>query len=111
MARYGYGASVSGSRTPFVASGGAAPSGIPTATTTIINISSTEAGISGDFTKASLDIWYNIPDYTFEFSSTQWKVRDAESFVYLFNTLPNQTENYIPLTGWSPADTTVTVVA
>jgi len=37
MARYGYGASVSGSRTPIVASsGGAAPSGIPISTTNII---------------------------------------------------------------------------
>jgi hypothetical protein len=40
MARYGYGISVSGSRTPLVASaGGAAPSGIPVASTASVVIS------------------------------------------------------------------------
>ena len=38
MARYGYGASVSGSRTPFVASVAPAPSGIVVATTNTINV-------------------------------------------------------------------------
>jgi len=38
MAQYGYGMSVSGSRTAIVASGGDAPSGIPVATTNTINV-------------------------------------------------------------------------
>ena len=96
-----------GRKLPF--GGGAAPSGIPTATTTIINISSTEAGINSNFYKSSPSIWYDVL-FEVEFSfSFQWKVQ-YQGDVYIFNTLPNQTEDYIPLTGWSPADTTITIV-
>jgi hypothetical protein len=111
MARYGYGNSVCGSRTAVVASsGGAAPSGIPTATTTIVNISIVSSGFNDNFVKSYPNTWYSA-ELAFEFQYGQWYVRDAESSVYTINTLPSQTENYIPLTGWSPSDTTITVVA
>jgi len=97
-----------GRKLPF---GAAAPSGIPTATTNTINISSTESGFNGDFAKASLGTWQNIDSFTLEFQFGQWRVIDSESYVFFSNTSSGQTVNYIPLTGWSPADTTVTVVA
>ena len=50
MARYGYGMSVSGSRTPVVASGGAAPSGIVVDGANTINLSI--AGLTGDTPRA-----------------------------------------------------------
>jgi hypothetical protein len=87
--------------------------GIPTATTTIINISSTLIGFNDNFVKASQGIWYSA-ELTFEFygfPAAQWYVRDSESSIYVINTSPNQTVDYIPLTDWSPADTTITVVA
>ena len=55
MARYGYGMSVSGSKTPIVASGGAAPSGIVVATTTAIVLSGLTGGradLNGVYTKS-----------------------------------------------------------
>jgi len=55
MARYGYGMSVSGSRAPFVASGGAAPSGIVVATTNAVNISGNNGVVpDGTYTKVTL---------------------------------------------------------
>ena len=90
---------------------GAAPSGIPTATTTIINISIVSIGFNDNFVKSSgPNTWYST-DLTFEFGGGQWYVRDAEFSVYTINTSSSQTVNYIPLTGWNPADTTITVVA
>lgn len=55
MAGYGYGASVSGSRTPLVASsGGAAPSGIVVATTNAVNISGNNGIVpDGTYTKVT----------------------------------------------------------
>jgi len=86
------------------------PSGIPTATTTIVNISIVSSGFNDNFVKANPNTWYST-ELTFEFQFGQWYVRDSESGVYTINTSPNQTVGYIPLTGWSPADTTITVVA
>jgi hypothetical protein len=55
MAGYGYGASVSGSRTAIVASsGGAAPSGISVATTNAVNISGNNSIVpDGTYTKVT----------------------------------------------------------
>ena len=54
MARYGYGMSVSGSRTPIVASSGAAPSGIVVATTNAVNISGQNFYVpDGTYTKVT----------------------------------------------------------
>jgi hypothetical protein len=55
MARYGYGMSVSGSRTAVVASsGGVAPSGIVVATTNAVNISGSNAQVpDGTYTKVT----------------------------------------------------------
>lgn len=50
MARYGYGISVSGSRTPVVASGTPAPSGLPVATTAKIAISGL-GGANGSYSR------------------------------------------------------------
>ena len=87
-----------------------APSGIPTATTTIINI--TVQGVFNiNFNKVVPDIWYDDQVETeFQFFNSQWSVINQGN-VYTFNTLPNQTVDYIPLTGWNPAGTTITVVA
>ena len=55
MAGYGYGMSVSGSRTPVVASSGAAPSGIDVATTNAIVLSGLTLGstdLNGVYTKS-----------------------------------------------------------
>ena len=94
-----------------LSSGGAAPSGIPTATTTIINVNSTQLGIDIDFYKVVESTWYDAAvEKEFRFFNSQWELYDQGN-IPIFNTLPNQTENSIPLTGWSPADTTITVVA
>ena len=109
MARYGYGMSVSGSRTPLVASsGGAAPSGIPVASTTIINIKIPSFGLDGNFLKLTPDYWSGPEDYLFVFNSPEWQV--------VYNGEPvsfnaGQTVNFIPQTNWSVPDTTITVVA
>ena len=63
MARLGYGMSVSGSKTPVVASGGAAPSGIPVASTSQIIVTSTNAWIlSSPFDKISAVIFVSLAD-------------------------------------------------
>ena len=88
----------------------AAPSGIPTATTNTVNIT-VQGGINDNFNKNNPDIWYDVEfNAALQFYNSQWEVRYQDT-VYTFNTLPNQTVNYIPLTGWNPADTTITVVA
>ena len=61
MARYGYGMSVSGSRTPIVASSGAAPSGIPVASTASVVIGNAGAA-NGTYTK-------KIPEESFPISN------------------------------------------
>ena len=87
----------------------AAPSGIPTATTNAVNIT-VQGGINDNFYKNNPDIWYDVEfNAALLFSNSQWSVV-YQVDVYTFNTLPNQTVDYIPLTGWNPANTTVTVV-
>jgi len=125
MARYGYGMSVSGSRTPLVASsGGAAPSGIPVASTNQIIVSNNGIpyGVAnsgnGTYTKSGI---YNGGDggdtvyYAFNTDANAkiaiggggptWYVGfyyDNE-FFYSFNTSTDA--NYIPTSGWSPSIT------
>jgi len=111
MARYGYGISVSGSRTAIVASAAPAPSGIPTATTTIVNISvPSYGGFSGNFQKFVTDSWEG-PDgeSALIFTGTRWEINYLGD-VFSFNTLASQTVNFIPQTNWS-VPTTITVVA
>ena len=88
-----------------------APSGIPTATTNTVNITVQSINLNQDFNKSNPDIWYdNTFDAALQFYNSQWLVM-YQDLVYTFNSLPNQTVDYIPLTGWNPANTTVTVVA
>ena len=110
MARYGYGMSVSGSKTPIVASAGAAPSGIPTATTTIIFISAPSfLGAGENFYKSSPNNWYGPEDFFLIFDNGEWKITYAGP-VESLNTSASQTVDYIPQTNWS-VSTTITVVA
>ena len=110
MARYGYGMSVSGSRTAIVASsGGAAPSGIPVSTQTIIV---TNAGsFNATYTNVIPTIyWDNGGDLALEFLGTAWRFRNSDTNAELNNT--SSDANYIPTTGWtengSPIAITIT---
>ena len=108
MARLGYGMSVSGSRTPVVASSTPAPSGIPTATTTIINISVPSIGLDGLFTKSTPDAWNGPSSYSLQFVGDWQIILDGDTVVV--NDSAIQTVVYIPQTGWREP-TTITVVA
>ena len=125
MARYGYGMSVSGSRTPFVASGGAAPSGIPTAGPLMaenINIQGNnvvaqlrDLNEDGSFYSVADGYWNigvgedNVPVTRLTFGGSQWTVISSNSFEPPFdnitNSSPNQSIDYIPTSGWSPSIT------
>jgi hypothetical protein len=96
-----------GRKLPF--GGGAAPSGIPTATTTIIFVSTPFLGAGENFYKSSPDYWYGPEDFFVIFDNGEWKITYAGSTESL-NTSANQTVNYIPQTNWS-VPTTITVVA
>ena len=93
-----------------VGGGGAAPSGIPVASTTIVFIDCPSAGVSSNFIKSSPDNWYGVSEDTFLiFTGTRWELQvfaEAASF----NTSASQTVNFIPQTNWS-VTTTITVVA
>lgn len=109
MARYGYGASVSGSRTAVVASsGGAAPSGIPISTATIIvlTVGATSAAIVGAYNKQSDTEWWGGGDYYLRYDGTWYfQNEDTNSFSYH----PTGTNpNFIPDTGW---DDGITITA
>jgi hypothetical protein len=102
--------SVSGSRTAVVASaGGAAPSGIPTATTTIIFVSAPSFLGAENFYKSSPAYWYGPEDFFVIFDNGEWKITYGGS-VESLNTSASQTVDYIPQTNWS-VPTTITVVA
>lgn len=108
MARYGHGMSVSGSRTPLVASGGAAPSGIPVATQTVIV---TNAGsFNATYTNLVPTLLWNSTDLDLEFLFTSWRFINSETNAELNN--PSNDANYIPTTGWtqngSPIAITIT---
>ena len=86
----------------------AAPSGIPTATTTIININAPGIGLDGPFTKITPDAWSGPSGYSLEFSGTWQIVLDGDTVIV--NDLEIQTVVYIPQTDWRDP-TTITVVA
>jgi len=91
--------------------GGAAPSGIPTATTTIVNISvPSYGGFSGNFEKGEQSSWGGPDgDSSLIFTGTRWEINYLGD-VFSLNTLASQTVNFIPQTNWS-VPTTITVVA
>jgi hypothetical protein len=109
MARYGYGMSVSGSKTRIVSSTAAAPSGIPVSTQTIIV---TNAGsFNATYTNVIPTIyWDNGGDLALEFLGTAWRFRNSDTNAELNNT--SSDANYIPTTGWtengSPIAITIT---
>ena len=108
MARYGYGMSVSGSKTPVVASSTPAPSGIPVSTQTIIV---TNAGaFDGTYTNVVPNIvWGDGGDLALELGVT-WRFIDYDDSSELNNV--SSDANYIPTTGWtdngSPIAITIT---
>ena len=95
-----------GRKLPF--GGGAAPSGIPTATTTIVNISVPSIGLDGLFTKLTLGSWSGPSGYSLQFIADWQIILDGDTV--LVNDLAIQTVNYIPQTDWRDP-TTITVVA
>jgi hypothetical protein len=84
------------------------PAGIPTATTTIININAISSlGFEGYFYKLDAGYWYGPEDYSLGFVGVEWQVIYNGDPVSL-NT--GQTVNFIPQTNWS-VPITITVVA
>ena len=109
MARHGYGMSVSGSKAFVVpSSGGAAPSGIPVATETIIV---TNAGsFNGTYVNNNPNVnWYDGFDSNLQLNPP-WRFINTETNAELNN--PSSDANYIPTTGWtqngSPIAITIT---
>ena len=113
MARYGYGASASSSRTAVVASsGGAAPSGIPVATTSSVIVAGSPDGFNGTYLKITATLWTQPIDGN---KTLQWDSGDAAipnrwSFVNLDTNLvvTHQTwsdQTQIPASGWPNGET------
>jgi len=107
MARYGYGMSVSGSRTPLVASsGGAAPSGIVAATAGDLII---DFGYfsGGEYAKNSNTLWLLFFSEGSEFQRLSWNIFSANAWVLDTNngeivaTNPSSNSLIIPTTGWT----------
>jgi hypothetical protein len=97
-----------GRKLPF--GGGAAPSGIPVASTSTVNINIPSYGLDGAFNKGSPDSWSGPDgDYYLIFTGTRWEVT-AYGDVIAFNESASQTVNYIPQTSWN-VTTTITVVS
>jgi hypothetical protein len=133
MARYGYGISVSGSRTPIVASSTPAPSGIPVASTNTINVVDT-FGYNGTIAlskqnstlyNASVGFAYGTI-YCQAYENTEdvniysiGVVKEGGNWIYRYYGIYNCEETYpydydlatvqevtsgiIPTTGWSPS--------
>ena len=104
MARYGYGISVSGSRTPVVASSTPAPSGIPVASTNTIIVVDTEPifyNFSGTYQKDSSTSYTNESDpMVVLFFSGEWGFANFDASQYRYATPPSNNINYIATTGW-----------
>jgi hypothetical protein len=97
-----------GRKLPF--GGGAAPSGISVASTTIIFIDCPSVFLSENFTKIAPDYWIcAIEDVYFIFTGTRWEITQYGEAL-AFNTSASQTVNYIPQTDWN-VTTTITVIA
>jgi len=84
-----------------VKSGGAAPSGIPISTGTIIvlTVVSTSAAIVGPYNKQSDTEWWWGSDYYLRYDGT-WYFQNAETGALSYH--PTGTNpNFIPNTGWN----------
>ena len=106
MPKLGLGLSLPQTR---VSSSTPAPSGIPVASTTTVNIVAPSFGLNGPFIKLAPDYWQGPEDYLLVFVSGEWRVTYTEETVS-YNTSASQTVNFIPQTSWS-VTTTITVVA
>ena len=124
MAGYGYGISVSGSRTPVVASSTPAPSGIPVASTTNILITCpSQSLVNTPFTRAQSppfaeyqpSIQFSTDTFLiFNFGGTGssgfWEFLqpdgDGGYNTISFNTSTNG--DYIPTSGWAGQSITIT---
>jgi hypothetical protein len=104
MARYGYGISVSGSRTSIVSSSEPAPSGIPVASTNTIIVVDTAISInfSGTYQKDSSTSYTNESDpmVVLFYSGGQWGFANFDASQYRYATPPSTDINYIATTGW-----------
>jgi len=127
MAGYGYGASVSGSRTAIVgSSGGAAPSGIPVASTTNLVITFSDSYftfVNQTYTKFIYPTAYYYtspipsvgPDLVFDFGDYPevWSFTSSDGeggrILNAYNSSTNGA--YIPTTGWTGGFTTFTITA
>ena len=106
MARYGYGISVSGSRTPIVASSTPAPSGIVAAT--VGNLVISFGYFSGEtYTKFSNTLWrFDFGDGNTEYQRLEWNTFVPNAWTLDVNngeplaTNPSTNSLIIPTTGW-----------
>lgn len=113
MARYGYGISVSGSRTAIVASsGGAAPSGIPVATTSSVIVSGSPDGFNGTYLKIIPTEWQQILDSNKNLLwdsvdaaiPNRWSLYNSDTnAIVTHQTWSDQTQ--IPMSGWPNGET------
>jgi hypothetical protein len=96
--------SVSGSRTPIVASSTPAPSGIPVATTNTIIVVDTDAfaKFTGEYQKESSTLYRSSTNYdqTINFDLAEWRLYDDEGGISVFPVPPSTNINYIATTGW-----------
>ena len=103
MARLGYGMSVSGSKTPIVASGGAAPSGIPVASTSQIIVASTNSFIiSAPFNKLNpINFGSSLQEETnLEYNVDAWGFYNYGNIV----AFATSSSDYIPTSGYTIID-------
>jgi hypothetical protein len=99
-------------RSVVVSSGGAAPSGIPVATTSSVIVSGSPDGFNGTYTKLEATSWKNLiaPDNNLFWDSpdsvipNRWSfVNQETSFVVTHQTWSDQTQ--IPMSGWPNGET------
>jgi len=128
MARYGYGASVSGSKTSIVtSSGGVAPSGLPVASTAQITISGaaefngiyirtvlaglyTPEPISGTYNYISASGIYYLTspgntNYNGDYAGNDWVLATGNNVASILSENTSTDSNNVPTTGWSPSIT------
>ena len=117
MARYGYGASASSSRTAVVASsGGAAPSGIPVATTSSVIVAGSPDGFNGTYGKQTETDWPQpldgnkrlVWDSVDAAIPNRWSLVNLDTnAIVTHQTWSDQTQ--IPMSGW-PNGETITAI-
>ena len=111
MDRLCYGMSVSGSRTPVVASGGDAPSGIPVATTSSVIVAGSPDGFNGTYLKITAIQWRPLVgdnqllwDAIDAAIPNRWSLYNSDTnFIVTHQTWSDQTQ--IPMSGWPNGET------